>query len=535
VTLWENTFDPFVGKAPPANATTDLAARYLSLAEPAAVWLYYSLLARDPDDHLRPLGTRSWLSYAHFRAGVRWYELRDDARARALFLEAVKGDRGNLGAHLNLAAMEAGRDEQQEQAARFDYVKRSVESAATKRGAQERSWRTFDERDAFRWDALWYRASLSKAVGILNACEKASPELKRLAAEAYVEAFELMWVTERTLADLRQKPEDTWPGSAWRKRDADERSLQLLLEAEWQNQVYVFAGAVVWARNAPVEHANAHSLLKVRLGSAPCPRDAPLANAMKKALSTIHDPLTQLSIAVDNSISELGGCELAYTTRHNRACYLATRLDLAGGTHTDADVALALADLRHAVHAGWCWTAGFRASDPGLKPIRDGDSLGFDRIVALARSREGAGTKGLLRTELSVVDEESAAALEACGVTSCTELRRHLLARQIGDLAKRSGVDQTLLRRWGSVAAVIEHLDDDTDANAARVLSLAAARAGSVLNLQAQAEPDRMKSLEGALVAAVANGRVVGEPSRNDLERWSKALEKAVLDPVLDA
>ena len=99
-TIWQKDFD---------RAITPLGendpAPYYRLAEPAAIWtIFHDELPFKKK--LTLLGTRDWLSFAYFRAGVRW--AREDMKdnARKLYVEALNQDTDNRGARFNLGALD---------------------------------------------------------------------------------------------------------------------------------------------------------------------------------------------------------------------------------------------------------------------------------------------------------------------------------------------------------------------------------------------------------------------------------------------
>nr|AAU83851.1 hypothetical protein GZ34G5_18 [uncultured archaeon GZfos34G5] len=99
-TIWQKDFDPAI--TPPEEKDP---APYYRLAEPAAIWtLFHDELPFNKK--LTLLGTRDWLSFAYFRAGVRWAREERDDKARKLYVEALNQDTDNRGAWFNLGALD---------------------------------------------------------------------------------------------------------------------------------------------------------------------------------------------------------------------------------------------------------------------------------------------------------------------------------------------------------------------------------------------------------------------------------------------
>jgi tetratricopeptide (TPR) repeat protein len=123
-TIWQKDFDPAIT---PSEANGP--APYYRLAEPAAIWTLFQDEAVRDKLSLRSrikrwfmpklfkkkfalLGTSDWLSFAYFRAGVRWTKEDRNDKAQKLYVEALNRDMNNRGALFNLGALdtEAGKE-----------------------------------------------------------------------------------------------------------------------------------------------------------------------------------------------------------------------------------------------------------------------------------------------------------------------------------------------------------------------------------------------------------------------------------------
>jgi tetratricopeptide (TPR) repeat protein len=118
-TIWQKEFDSAI--TPPKEKDP---APYYRLAEPAAIWtIFHEELPFK--QKLDPLGTSDWLSYAYFRAGVRWAREERDDKARKLYVEALNQDADNRSALFNLGALDVEAGEYERAITRLQMARES--------------------------------------------------------------------------------------------------------------------------------------------------------------------------------------------------------------------------------------------------------------------------------------------------------------------------------------------------------------------------------------------------------------------------
>jgi len=123
-TIWQKDFDPAI-----TQSEANDPAPYYRLAESAAIWTIFNEVLPFKKN-LTLLGTRDWLSFAYFRAGVRWAREEQDDKARKLYVEALNQDTNNRGARFNLGALDTEAGE----------YKRAIERIQMARGKYLFSW-----------------------------------------------------------------------------------------------------------------------------------------------------------------------------------------------------------------------------------------------------------------------------------------------------------------------------------------------------------------------------------------------------------
>jgi tetratricopeptide (TPR) repeat protein len=158
-TIWQKDFDPAITPSKEKDP-----APYYRLAEPAAIWtLFQDESVRDKLSWLSRikrgftfnsfnkkfalLGTSDWLSFAYFRAGVRWAREERDDKARKLYVEALNQDTNNRGARFNLGALdtEAGEYERA-----IDRLERARDLLKRERKDYLFCWDNISEKDKDR-------------------------------------------------------------------------------------------------------------------------------------------------------------------------------------------------------------------------------------------------------------------------------------------------------------------------------------------------------------------------------------------------
>jgi tetratricopeptide (TPR) repeat protein len=174
-TIWQNDLD-LETTPKKAEESTDPTS-YYNLAEPAAIWVLFKFgnysmqgwLARiktrvsalfQSGNHSEKreftiIGTNEWLSYAYFKAGVRWQLEGELVKAQKLYVESLGIDKENRGTLLNFGRMEM--EEGQYQHA-FERLKMAKEKSIS-----YEAYKPEKSKDFLR-NPIWYRASYSLAL-----------------------------------------------------------------------------------------------------------------------------------------------------------------------------------------------------------------------------------------------------------------------------------------------------------------------------------------------------------------------------------
>jgi hypothetical protein len=414
-TLWENTFDGVSVFPLAGDDRSGLASRYNLLAAPAAVWTAYRVR-----HHRRmggaPLAVGDWKSYALFEAGRAWLKRKDKERARRAWAVALERDSDNLGALLNLAYLN-------DDVHGLNHVKLASTAAAKERKAYRRLLHPYlTEADAYRCDAMWYRAAYNLAAcrahayfsGLHRPADQGPPdtkELESLLREALTAAIELVVALETSLCDLAT-PQRSWP-ARWPMRLL--RRARLLREEKEEQQLGTFLSAT--EPIALILLAGLYVQAERRVGSTPgkkefdglvpyprqVPRDDERAVARETLLKDLADSARDHTELVTKTPPLNHPSSLSHRARYNLACYYSElgSLELHGGAEKEAreHFERAVEELAHGMQAGD--KAEWAPKDPTLDGVRTHEStkVRFEELVGrysgtVPTDRERASTNG---------------------------------------------------------------------------------------------------------------------------------------------
>jgi tetratricopeptide (TPR) repeat protein len=380
-TIWQKDFDPAI--TPPKEKDP---APYYRLAEPAAIWtLFHDELPFKKK--LTLLGTRDWLSFAYFRAGVRWAREERDDKARKLYVEALNQDTDNRGAWFNLGALDVEAGEYKRaikrlQMAREKYlfcwskIPRNV-SMGDIPGDDSRKLRRFlvDDRGIL-WaeNAEIIRSRNDNTISIRENGYSAEIKLDRMEEKAVLK------IRDGRPADLKVEMENGEPNIY----------AHFLKEPVWYKAAYQLAATYhYWSRQkedentpknlrelAAKEAKKLYEAIEEAIKALQKSEDKALRNFLKS-----FEPMAAImyaAILADNNekeeargiVENIDTTKLTYRGHYNMACYYAeTKDDEKAWEH-----------LEYALERGGD-IVQWAKNDPSLKRLREDTEGEFDKLI----------------------------------------------------------------------------------------------------------------------------------------------------------
>lgn len=475
-TIWQKDFDPAITPQEEKDP-----APYYRLAEPAAIWtIFHDELPFKKK--LTLLGTRDWLSFAYFRAGVRWAREDRKDKAQKLYLEALNQDTDNRGAWFNLGALDTEAEEYERaikrlQMAREKYlfcwskIPRNV-SMGDIPGDDSRKLRRFlvDDRGIL-WaeNAEIIRSRNDKTISIRENGYSAEIKLDRMEEKAVLK------IRDGRSPDLKVEMENGEPNiyahflkePVWYKATYQLAvtyhycSMQKQAEDEAENLVATIQEAI------KILQKKEDKALKDFLESF-----KPMAAIMyagilvgtnreggpKLQVNIIDSDSTKLSYEIITSEGGNGDridpdtTKLTYRSHYNLACYYSET----------SNNKKALEHLEYALERGGN-IVQWAKNDPSLKRLREDKKGDFDKLIKKYSAPITPSADLLPLAGLRLIGATYAKQLKEQGIVSYDDLIRKAKdceARKA--LAEKLCINDKFLQRWALLADMMRIVGIDT-------------------------------------------------------------------------
>jgi tetratricopeptide (TPR) repeat protein len=418
-TIWQKEFDSAI--TPPKEKDP---APYYRLAEPAAIWtLFHEVLAFNKK--LTPFGTENWLSFAYFRAGVRWTREGRKDKARKLYIDALNRDMNNRSALFNLGALDV-------EAGEYELAITRLQMA----------------RENEPKDLVWYKATYQLAATYHYKSMQDKDEAEKLWRQAESEATK-----EHCFVCSKQKAIE-----ACRKND-DAENGQNLAESEAKELHKAIKEAINPQKN---ENKELRKFLESFKPMADIMYAAILVGTNKKGRSKSQKIIDSYSTKhLQETRTREGGRgyktyskydKLNYRDHYNLACYYSV-----ADNNKKAWEHLKYALKRGGEIVQWA------QKDPSLEGLREYKECKFDDLIKECSAPVTPSADLLPLAGLKLIGATYAKHLKELGIVSHDDLilkAKNCHARE--ELAKKLCIDPKFLQRWALLADMMRIVGIET-------------------------------------------------------------------------
>ena len=416
-TIWQKDFDLAI-----TSPETEDPTPYYRLAEQAAIWILFQQELWF-EKKFTLMGTSDWLSFAYFRAGVRWTkDDKDDKddKARKLYVESLNQDMNNRGALFNLGALDT---EARKYRRAIDRLKRARNTYISdgKIHNQKRENET-DKKNIYMphlKDAVWYKATYQLAATYHYQSIKFEEQASTCQFEEQASTFRVQ---------VKKKKLEGQASDSLNQAEDEAKKLYKAIEEAIKPQ-------------KKEDKALRNFLESFR----------PMATIMYAEIlvGTTDD---KKKTKAKECIERVDFSKLTYRIHYNLACY-----------YTNAsDNKKALYHLKYALERGG-EIIQWAQRDPSLKGLREGMECNFYGLIKEYSDPVTPSGDLLPLAGLRVIGEIYAKLLKEQGIVSHEDLIQKAntpSARKT--LAEKLGINTTLLRQWALLADLMRIVGSDT-------------------------------------------------------------------------